>query len=335
MSKHRRTRWIASLSALVALGTAGYAWFAVATASDDAIFTHRTDGSSVDVSPALEALFEVAGPDSDRIDTAFAGIATRLRGVRIVIVPSFLADGLLLTNRLGLTDYFESQIAAFHEAGLTIELAAVDTEAGVRANADVLAQLVASSKQPVCFISHSEGSLDVLEYLLAADAQSRKQIVCWLSLHAPFYGSPIADLAAASKPLRSVADPLASLLGGSGRSLDDLTVAVRTTYMTERKAAVRTVVDTIPILAVATRIDAPSFNLPTLYMRPAFDWMAARGNANDGLVPVSSAVLPGARYVVIPGLDHGDTVADNPVLNTPEKRTLLLKALLALTLGAG
>lgn len=67
-------------------------------------------------------------------------------------------------------------------------------------------------------------------------------------------------------------------------------------------------------------------------MRPGYDWMQARGIANDGLVPVPSAVLQGTRYVVLTGLDHADTVADNPVLDDAVERLLLLKALLALAL---
>ena len=213
-----------------------------------------------------------------------------------------------------------------------MEIASVDTEARVADNAAILNQLVAGGERPVCFVSHSKGGLDVLEFLRTADAGARARVACWLALQAPFHGSPIADLAAASKPLRAITDPLSELLGGSGDSLDDLTVVRRSRYMAEHAPTIRDIVTSIPFLAVATRIDTPSFHLPTLYLRPAFDWQAVRGIANDGLVPVASAIPPGARYVVIADLDHDDTVADNPMLDTANERILLVEALLALTL---
>jgi hypothetical protein len=333
MPRLRSFRWLALPFVALFLAAAGIAVYAVATAPGDTAPMRDIDPGARDATPALAAFLTPDGPDRSRIDAAFARIADRLRETRIVIVPSWLADGLQITNRLGVTDYFDSQIAGLRQQGLAVELAPVDTEASVADNAAVLARLVAADDRPVCFISHSKGGLDVLAFLLEADAKTRARIACWVALQAPFHGSPIADLAAGSKPLRALADPLAEWLGGSRRALDDLTIATRRSYMADNAAAIRTIVAAVPTLAVATRIDTPNLGLPALYMRPSYDWMAARGEPNDGLVPVAAAVLPGARYVVIPNLDHTDTVADNPQLPEPADRLALLKALLMLALG--
>ena len=101
--------------------------------------------------------------------------------------------------------------------------------------------------------------------------------------------------------------------------------------MADHDDPIRVVVSTVPTLAVATFVDGAAAT-PNLYMQPAWDWMRARGIANDGLVPVASAVLPGARYAMLSGLDHTDTVANNAVFDRPADRLLFLKAVLALTL---
>jgi hypothetical protein len=340
----RRTvrRFLLPLAAII-VGVAGYAVYAVATAPAEPRFERRIDATARDVTADF-ARFAGAAPhgtdpldayrlDAPAIETAFARVAGRLDGVRIVFVPSYLADGLLLTNRLSLTDYFASQLDGLRAAGYDAMLAPVDSEASVADNAAAIAAFVAADPRPVCFVSHSKGGLDMLRFLADADAATRARIVCWIALQAPFHGSPIADLAGGSRALRDLADPLAEWLGGSGQSLTDLTVAVRGPWMAGHDGTVRALVAAIPILCVATHIDTPGLDMPTLYMRPAYDWMVARGLANDGLVPVASAVLPGARYVDLPGLDHGDTVSDNAVLDSAADRLLFLEALFALTLS--
>lgn len=334
MPRRSRFRRLVLLFAALFLGLGGFAIYAVATAPQEPAVSRHIDATARDISPAFAPFGNAEGLDAPAIDAAFAGVAARLDGTRLVIVPSYLADGLLLTNRLGLTDYFASQIAALRAAGFDVALALVDTEASVAVNATMLARLVAADDRPVCFISHSKGGLDVLQFLIDADAATRARVACWVALQAPFHGSPIADLAGGSKALRSLTDPLAEWLGGSGQSLTDLTIAVRAPWMADHDGSVRALVAQTPLLCVATRIDTPSLTLPTIYMRPAFDWMQARNIPNDGLVPVPSAVLPGARYVVLAGLDHADTVADNPVIDDAGDRLLLLKALLALALDA-
>lgn len=335
-SRHIPRRLLLSVATIVA-GIAGYTLYAIATAADEPRFEHHIDATARDVTAdfarfSTAASFDPLQLDAPAIEAAFAGVADRLRGTRIVIVPSYLSDGLLLTNRLGLTDYFASQIESLRAAGFDAALAPVDSEASVAANAATLATLVAADPRPVCFVSHSKGGLDVLQFLVDADAATRARVACWIALQAPFYGSPIADLTGGSKALRSIADPLAEWLGGSGQSLTDLTIATRGPWMAGHDATIRALVASIPILNVATRVDMPGFDMPTIYMRPAYDWMADRGLPNDGLVPDSSAVLPGARYVMLSGLDHTDTVANNRVLDTAADRLLFLEALFAITL---
>jgi len=152
-----------------------------------------------------------------------------------------------------------------------------------------------------------------------------------VALQAPFGGSPVADLIVAEDWSRGIAEPVLRALGGSGQSIDDLTVAVRAKYMRKHVQYIENIGKSFPIVVLATYLDGT--RTPSLHMAPTYRWMAGNGIANDGLVPLDSALLPGARFVVIPGLDHTDTVARKPVMGNPIDRVLLWKSLLYLALS--
>ena len=55
---------------------------------------------------------------------------------------------------------------------------------------------------------------------------------------------------------------------------------------------------------------------------------------NDGLVPVNSAMLPGARHVKLDSLGHGQVARRHILSNRTFEHVDLLKALFAVTLRA-
>lgn len=284
-----------------------------------------------DVSAEWRAFQADGKLDAARIEAAFATVRGVLAGTKIVVVPSYLTDLLIDAGELHLTDYFRSEIAALNAAGIETELAPVDTEQSVAENGRRLAAHIAASRRPVCLVSHSKGGLDTLEFLLRATPETRRRIACWVSLQAPFGGSPVADLIVTQGWTRELTDPALRALGGSGRSLDDLTVAERSQYMRANADAIQSLGGNLPILALATYLDDAS--TPSLHLAATYRWMADKGIANDGLVPLASALLPGARYIVVPNLDHTDTVAARPILSDPVDRVLLWKVLLYLVLS--
>ena len=90
----------------------------------------------------------------------------------------------------------------------------------------------------------------------------------------------------------------------------------------------------MPILSVATYLsaDEPAAgpSVATIFRRFA-DW---QGEPNDGLVPLSSQVLPHASYVVLPGLDHARTIT-NRAFGPRMDRASFIKLLLVLALTEG
>ncbi|MBW2507674.1 MAG: hypothetical protein JRE81_03510 [Deltaproteobacteria bacterium] len=92
--------------------------------------------------------------------------------------------------------------------------------------AAILAYLEAAreSRKQIIIVSHSKGGLDTLHALLLPEAEDLwgDTVIGWVALQAPFYGSPVADVA----PSRINA-LLLSAVGGNGQSLDDLKRATR------------------------------------------------------------------------------------------------------------
>ena len=269
--------------------------------------------------------------DAKRVDAAYATVLDELRGYKIVVVPSFLSGLLIEADEAQLTEYIRAQVEALKTDGIDIEIAPIDTEQSVAENGRQLATYLAGNTRPVCIISHSKGGLDTLEFLLRAAPEYRRQIACWVVMQSPFAGSPVADLIVGEKWMRGITDPLLRALGGSEQSLDDLTVSVRKEYMKKNFQYIELIGNSFPIIVVATDVDGS--RTPSLHMAPTQRWMKKQGLENDGLVPIESALLPGARYIVVPGLDHTDTVAKKAILGNPIDRVLLWKSLLYMALS--
>ncbi len=283
------------------------------------------------VTAEWQAFWRDGDIDAERVDTAFATVVDELRGYRVVVVPSYLSGILIDAGEFRLTDYFRSQIEALNAERIETVIAPVDTEESVAENGRRLAAFIGVSDRPVCIVSHSKGGLDTLEFLLRAEPEVRRQIACWVVLQSPFAGSPVADLIVDEDWTRGITEPMLRALGGNGNSIDDLTVKVRSNYMKKYSQNIENITKTIPMVVLATYLDGK--RTPSLHVAPTYRWMHDESIENDGLVPVDSALLPNARYIVLPGLDHTDPVAKKPIMGNPIDRVLLWKSLLYMALS--
>ena len=268
--------------------------------------------------------------DHELIDRRFSDIVEKLRSAKILIVPSWLSDVALAASQFGVYDYFETQIRSLRAAGLDVEVAAIESEDSAAANAQRLRRQIETIRKPVCIVSHSKGGLDTLEMLLAANDRLLDQVICWIALQAPFAGSPLADAAAGNLLLRSLAAEALTALGGSEESLIDLQTAPRRAQLRSNDAELRRLAGRIPILSFGSYLNSESLQgyAPGLLI----NWLAGRDVPSDGLVPVSSAVLPHSRYLIIEGLDHAMTVSSKLLSENNFDRTRFLKLLLYLVL---
>jgi hypothetical protein len=131
-----------------------------------------------------------------------------------------------------------------------------------------------------------------------------------VTLQSPFRGSPIADAILHQEPIHALARSAAWVIGaGSGGGLIDLTTRSRAMWMEAHEAQIAALIERLPVVSLAAMIDSTAPPGPDRNFRPLARWIEQQGHGpNDGLVSVASALLPGARHIVL-SAGHRGTVS--------------------------
>ena len=219
-----------------------------------------------------------------------------LRKYKVLMVPGFLSE-------LNPT-YFADQQRWLASIKVAHEKVAVKSGQGIKVNGPIVAAAIRDSAKPVILITHSKGSVDALEALVA-EPLLRKQVKGWVSLQGAFLGSPIADKVLDGSMLNPIAASIIlGFFGGTQESAQGLTTAASLAYYREHTAEINKLLRDIPTIAFASTLDnAPSARAVSMLDFP-YELMARDGIRNDGLVPLDAAMLPGMDYVKISGIDH-------------------------------
>lgn len=256
-----------------------------------------------------------------------------LAGQRVLLVYGLLGEVVAALRPLGL-EYMQplaDWLRAQHAAPGVVKLRTAEP---VAANAALLRAAILAEPAPVLIIAHSKGGLEALAALL--DPAVAARCVGLLAMQSPFFGSPVADAVVAAKPIEAAAEGLAQMLGiGSGAGLRDLTTAARRAWMAEHAARIGGIVATLPVACLATELrDGEASGRERLHLAAA-QWMEKRGyGPNDGLVPVASALIPGARHVVLTG-SHIASVSRGAAGDPVEKMRAGLEAMFGAVPPAG
>lgn len=239
-----------------------------------------------------------------------------LRRHKVLLVPGYFAD---LDPK-----YFADHLHWLASLGVEAEKVAVRSRQSIAINAPIVAAAIRGSTKPVLLVTHSKGSVDALEALLAEPAL-RSKARGWISLQGAFGGSPIADWLLNG----SLLDPATGItilqfFGGSKESLEGLTVTASRERYSERTSAIEALLRAVPAVAFASSLDGPQSRATGL-LEISRLLMSSRGVRSDGLVPPGSALLPGMDYVEVTGVDHIAPVM--PALE-PFDRVRMTRALL-------
>ena len=262
-------------------------------------------------------------------DAEFRRIAHRIRASRILFVPALFGGAALKASRLRLVDYLTDQVRHLRDEGFEADIAEIDTAERVERNGARLAEIVEAHHRPTWVITHSKGGLDFLHALVERPEITRF-IDGWIAFQAPFWGSPVADVACGSARAGRISGRALNVIGRNLDLIADLRTDHRAAYMDQRIAQVAAIARDVPVMCVATT-SGKALDRSWRPVWPTARWMDRLGLKNDGLVPVGSAVLPGARYVMLDDLVHGEVAARRVLSNRKYDHVDLLKALFALT----
>ncbi|MBI4248349.1 MAG: hypothetical protein HY611_02510 [Elusimicrobia bacterium] len=196
--------------------------------------------------------------------------------------------------------YFTLPLKTLQSFGLEAKIAwEINTVGPVAANAAILKDLILSSSKPLVIIGHSKGAVDAAA-ALTLFPETQPRIRRFVSVQAPYQGSPIADLWLEVGALRVLAGFLAPLLGGQTQSVWDVTTRSRKEFT----RAYPFPAEKVPTWSVASVAD-------DVFCRfPVYRGIIRRrtGRENDGFIVPEHAVIPGSREIHLAATDHEDTV---------------------------
>ncbi|WP_198368436.1 hypothetical protein [Roseomonas rosulenta] len=224
----------------------------------------------------------------------------RLEGRKVFLAYGIFGEVTARLHAIGF-DYMHSLQAWLEAQRADPCLVRLDTLEPIEANGARFADAIAASPEPALVIGYSKGGVEALTALTQPSA--RAKCLGFIALQSPFLGSPVADVVLRPGPLSAASMTMVRGLGiGSGEGLRDLTRRARRRWMTRHAAEVAQVLAQVPTVCLATQLTPQNARGRARLYLPAARWMERRGyGPNDGLVPVSSALLPGARHLIAEG----------------------------------
>ncbi|WP_426957350.1 hypothetical protein [Muricoccus radiodurans] len=232
-----------------------------------------------------------------------------LAGRRVLLAYGLFGEVIAALRPLG-AEYMHAHVDWLRAAGADVSVVRCPTTAPIARNAVRIRDALLADPRPAILIGHSKGGLEALAALL--EDRAAAHCAALVALQSPFAGSPVADVVCARRALHRTAGTILRLIRGNGEGIRDLTTASRTAWNATHVTEVAALIARIPVVCVATRVEEAGAYRPRPRHRLLARWLERRGaGPNDGLVPVSSALLPGARHIVLAG-DHIAAAARGP-----------------------
>jgi triacylglycerol lipase len=170
----------------------------------------------------------------------------------------------------------------------------VSVEANARAIRDIILQISQEGKKILIF-GHSKGSVDAAAAIAIYGLY--EHICAFLSVQAPYGGTPIADVIEGDSKLSSVASStIQSLFKG------DLSAVLDLSYSNRRKFLSAHPFDTkrFPTISFVTTCHASQS-----MMSPMVHYIRTRHSLlSDGCVPKDDAIIPGSDIIFVKGKNH-------------------------------
>lgn len=170
----------------------------------------------------------------------------------------------------------------------------IDTDCDMAANAATIRDAVLDASEPVVLFGQSKGPLDI-HAALSLYPELVPRVRAFVSVQAPFGGTPLASDAEASRLARNVVRGIVGgLFRGTPRAYFEMGYARRRAFLAAHP----------PLLLVPTIALATWTARAGLLLRGTHRYLARYAVRSDGFVPLPDAHVPGAPLITLDGLDH-------------------------------
>jgi pimeloyl-ACP methyl ester carboxylesterase len=227
-----------------------------------------------------------------------------LKNYTIVLIPGFLSS---VTIQLTPVGYFDAALSYLqHQLSLRptqdVERLLIYSQSSASKNLELIAKTIASAAKPVLLIGHSKGALDAM-IALQARPDLWPKVGGFITVQAPFYGSPLVDYISNSTLWRWAFRTMLTLTWGDMESFQEFSPEA----CQKRAFARSTHSFPFPLLTFASYLrEGEEMSIPLL--RPLHHTLQELGQKNDGLIPLGNQLLPEVPFIIYPGLDHTDGV---------------------------
>ena len=267
---------------------------------------------------------------------------------QVVLLKGFLGD--LLPERFD--SYFFDQMRWMRDHDITYcrlePTSGYGTQKLPENNVDAIENEILSLHQkqpdkPIIIVSHSKGGIDALEILLRRKNLIDREIAGWISIQAPFWGTPVANWATDNRLFNPIIEALlGGLFKGDRKVAANMAVEARNNYMAQNADAIGELTAKLNILNFATSCTAGDTSL-FRPLRFAIDKICKV--SNDGLLPTQSEILkidgiPCCPFIEAEHIDHIYAVLPlnpdkktGPTVTHKSRRIQIFSALLKVWIG--
>ena len=211
------------------------------------------------------------------------------------------------------TDFYPAYLKAVRR-GLGARKIDIDTQGTMAGNAARIRDAVLREPVPVVLVGHSKGPLDI-HAALVLHPEIVPRVRAFVSLQAPWAGTPLATDPKRSRILRRLAPAAFFQMSYDQRKL----------FLRDHPE-----VPPVPTVALATSARRAGFLLEKTrrYIEEQY------GAESDGFVPTVDEQIPGARLVLLRGMDHAAVALSWMRPRAPYAPGRMARAVVALALRA-
>ena len=210
-----------------------------------------------------------------------------------------------------ITDYMQGSVRRLRALGLESDFIGIQTEGDRLSNFEKINNAV-STREQVVLIGHSRGGVLIHDWYRSASNSSKEKVLKLVVIQAPLRGTPIADWALEHWYTRAAVALLGALPGWGDVSEAILELTTDTRRQVMAGLPPFSPADLEKVYAVYSSFEPGVNDSAHKDMLLAHGIIKGRtGEDSDGLVPVDSAQVPGARRVFLSDFDHEDSALED------------------------